>query len=134
RWDAKTLTTTRSLSTWPIWPCAAASSQWCEPSSRASEPSPLCAAFSALARGRSSGRVRDEWSPYADLGLGGGGRSLDLGLWKGSLAGNDVDLGERCSNHSGRGALETALRQSRIARRLYPDSLTAATVRVGRFP
>jgi hypothetical protein len=109
------------------------SNQWCEPSSRASESSPLCAAFPALARRRGPGRIRDEWSPYADLGLGGGGRSVDLGLRKGSLAGNDGNLGGRRSNDSGRAALETALSQSRIAHRLRSDSLTAATVRVGRF-
>ena len=51
------------------------------------------AALSALAGGRSAGRTRDQRRPYADLGLGGGRRSLDRGLWKGALAGDDGNPG-----------------------------------------
>ena len=49
--------------------------------------------FPTLAGGRSAGRTRDQRSPHADLGLGGGRRSLDGGLWKGPLAGDDENPG-----------------------------------------
>ena len=39
---------------------------------REGEPAHLRAALSALARGRSAGRTRDQWSPHAELGLEGG--------------------------------------------------------------
>ena len=53
-----------------------------------SQPASLCASFSALAGGRSAHRTCDQRSSHADLGLGGGRRSLDEGLWKRPLAGD----------------------------------------------
>ena len=37
-------------------------------------------------------RIRYQRSPHADLGFGGGRRSLDRSLWKGSLAGDDENM------------------------------------------
>ena len=51
--------------------------------------------FPQLAGGRSSDRTRDQRSPHADLGLGRRRRSLDGGLWKGALAGDDRNTWSR---------------------------------------
>ena len=44
------------------------------------EPADLSAALSILAPGRNPGRTRDQRRSHAELGLGGGGRSLDGSL------------------------------------------------------
>ena len=50
------------------------SGEWREPVARRSQPAPVWAAFSPLARGRSARRTRNQRSPHADLGLGGSRR------------------------------------------------------------
>ena len=43
--------------------------EWREPPAWKGEPATVCAALSALAGGRSPGRTRDQWCPYADAGI-----------------------------------------------------------------
>ena len=73
--------------------------EWREPPARKGEPAALRAALSALAGGRRAGRTRDQRSSHAELGLGGSRRSLDGGLWQGSLVGDDGNPRARHSPH-----------------------------------
>jgi glycogen phosphorylase len=60
--------------------------QWRESFAWTSEPAHSRAPLSVLAGRRRAGRTCHEWSPYAELGFGGGRRAVDGGLRKGTLA------------------------------------------------
>ena len=86
--------------------------QWREPLARSGEPASLCSLCFRAGRGRSASRTRDQRSPHADVGLGGGRRSLDEGLWEGPLAGDDGNPGAGHSPRLRREALATAHRRA----------------------
>ena len=93
---------------------------------------PFRAALSALAGGRSAGRTRDQRRPHADLGLGGGRRSLDGGLRQGPLAGDDGNPGAGHSPHLRRQALAISHRRQHGARRIRSRTIVQATGRLRR--
>ena len=80
---------------------------------RRSEPAPVGAAVSTLAARRSTDQTRDQRSPHAELGFVVGRRSLDEGVWKGPLAGDDGYSRARHSPGSRHGPLATAHGRSR---------------------
>ena len=89
--------------------------QWRESLAWASQPALLCASLSTLASGRGARRPRDQRSSHADLGLGGSRRSLDKGLWKRPLAGDDGKPGAGHSPRLRREPLAISHRRQQVA-------------------
>ena len=106
--------------------------KWREPLARGGQPAALSAAVSALAGGRGPDRTRDQRSPHADLGLGRRGRSLDGGLWKGPLAGDDGDPGAGHSPHLRRQALAISYRRQQVSGGVCSRTIVAADWPPGR--
>ena len=91
--------------------------QWRE--SLAWESQPAVSSSPSFPTGRADempGRTCDQRSPHADLGLGGGRRSLDGSLWKGPLAGDDGNPGAGHSPRLRRQTLAISHRRRQVSR------------------